>query len=88
MKPGSIEEKQAARKRSAVHGIIFFVVIQLVSAVALGAVCLIPDAPGWLATLFAVMAVLCLAAIVPAIVVLKQRFKEIEGGELDAAAEY
>ena len=38
-------------------------------------------------SLLTVLAVLCLVAIIPAIVVLKQRFKEIEGGELDAAAD-
>ena len=30
----------------------------------------------------------CLLLIVPALVVLKERFKEIEGGELDAAGQY
>ena len=88
MKPGNIEERKAARKRGAARGVLIFAVIQVLTAAATGALCFVPDAPGWLVVLFAAMAVLCLVAIIPAIVVLKQRFKEIEGGELDAAAEY
>ena len=40
------------------------------------------------AALFAVLAVTCILPLGSALVVLYQRFKEIEGGELDAAAQY
>jgi len=50
--------------------------------------CFLPDCPGWASVLFGVLAVLSLGMIIPALLLLKQRFKEIEGGEQDAAAEY
>ena len=49
---------------------------------------MIPGMPQWCVILFGVLAVLCLALILPALLVLKDRFKEIEGGELDAAGKY
>ena len=88
MKPEGIKEKQAKRKKSAVQGVVLFTLIQLACAVCFGSLCFIPDAPGWMVTLFGVLAALSLALIVPAILVLKARFKEIEGGELDAAGKY
>ena len=88
MKPESIEEKQDRRKRSAVIGVVMFALLQVACAVIFGALCFIPDAPGWCVVLFGVLAVFCLLLIIPAVKLLKDRFKEIEGGELDAAAEY
>ena len=88
MKPENIEERKARRKKSAVRGALFFALLQLACAVCFGALCLIPDMPGWCVILFGALAVLTLALILPALLVLKDRFKEIEGGELDAAAKY
>lgn len=88
MKPRNIEERKAQRKRSAVRGVMFFVVLQLASAACLGALCLIPDLPRWCFILFAALAALCILLIVPAVWVLKERFREIEGGELDEAGQY
>ncbi|MBO5339671.1 MAG: hypothetical protein J6A62_01570 [Oscillospiraceae bacterium] len=87
MKPESIE-RQKKRKKEAVVGILMFGLLQLVCAVSFWSLCWIPDAPGWLLVLFGALGGLCLLLLIPALVVLKQRFKEIEGGELDAAAEY
>ncbi len=88
MTPENIKRRRARRKREAVWGVVFFVLLQLVCAVCLGALCWIPEMPKWLAVLFCALAVLCLALIVPAILSLKQRIEEIEGGELDAADQY
>ena len=88
MKPESIEARRAARKKSAVRGVAFFTLLQLACAVCFGALCFIPDVPDWFVVLFGMLAVLCLLLIIPAFISLKERFKEIEGGELDAAAEY
>jgi len=88
MKPRSIEERKAENRRSAIHGAVFFAVLQVASAICFGALCFIPDAPLWLMVLFGGLAVLCLVLIVPVLLVLKERFKEIEGGELDAAGQY
>ena len=88
MKQESIEEKKAKRKKDAVGGVVFFVLIQLACAVCFGALCFIPDVPGWFIVMFGALAGLCLLLIIPALLLLKDRFKEIEGGELDAAAEY
>ena len=88
MKRASIEEKRQERKKSAVVGVVLFTLLQVACAICFGALCFIPDAPGWVVILFGAMAVFCLMLIVPACLLLKERFKEIEGGELDAAAEY
>ena len=88
MKPENIEERKAQRKKSAVRGVAFFTLLQLACAVCFGALCFIPDVPDWFVVLFGMLAVLCLLLIIPAFILLKERFKEIEGGELDAAAEY
>ncbi len=87
MKQSNID-RRARDKKAAVVGVAFFAGLQLVCAVAFGSLCFIPDAPGWLVVLFGVLAVGCLLLVIPALVVMKQRFKEIEGGELDEAAEY
>ena len=88
MKPGSIEARKARRKHSAVLGVAFFSLLQVCCAAAFGALCFIPDIPGWLFALFCGLALFCLGLIVPAFLLLKDRFKEIEGGELDAAGKY
>ena len=88
MKPKSIEEKKATYRKEAVHGVVFFALLQLGTAICFGSLCFIPDMPTWLLFLFAGLAVFCLILIGPALLVLKERFKEIEGGELDAAGQY
>lgn len=88
MKQRSIEERREKRKKEAVSGVVFFSLLQLATAICFGSLCLIPDAPLWLIILFWVLAVFCLLLIIPALLVLKERFKEIEGGELDAAGQY
>jgi len=84
----SIEERQSQQKRSAVHGVVFFVLLQVSVAICFGSLCFIPDAPGWLVVLFGGLAALALLLILSALLVLKERFKEIEGGELDVAGQY
>lgn len=69
-------------------GVAFFAGLMLVCAASVATLCFIPDSPGWLIVLWGVLAVGCLVPIIPALVVMKQRFAEIEGGELDEAAQY
>ena len=88
MKPGNTEEKKSRYKKESVCGVLIFVAMQLVCAIAFGSLCFIPDAPAWVVWMFFGLAAFCLLLIIPALVVLKQRFREIEGGELDAAGEY
>lgn len=76
------------QKREAVRGVLLFGLIQLACTLCIGALCFIPELPRWGFWLFAGLAALCAALILPALMVLKERFQEIEGGELDAAAEY
>lgn len=87
MKQNNID-RQARDKKAAVIGVAFFAGLMLICAVSVACLCFIPDAPGWLVALFAILAVGCLVPIIPAFVVMKQRFKEIERGELDEAAQY
>ena len=88
MKRESIEEKKAKRKKESVYGVLCFAGLQVVCAAAFGSLCFIPDVPRGVFWCFLVLAVLCLLLIVPALLVLRTRFKEIEGGELDAAGQY
>lgn len=81
-----------ARKRrwklQAVLGIVFFGLLLLAVAGVFVSLCFIPGLPGWLTVLFAALALFSILPMGFALVVLIQRFKEIEGGEYDAAAEY
>lgn len=88
MKQESIDERKARRKREAVQGVVFFALLQIASAVCFVSLCFIPGLPRWCQILFAALAAVCLGLIVPAVLLLKGRFQEIEGGELDAACEY
>ena len=88
MKQGNIKDKKAVRKREAVYGILVFAVLQIVCAIAFGSLCFMPDIPKGVFWCFFVLAGLCLILVVPALFTLKERFKEIEGGELDAAGKY
>ena len=80
--------KRRQRRRQAAAGVISFALLQLACVICFAALCFIPDLPRWLFWLFAALAGLCGLLVIPALVVLKQRFDEIEGGEYDAAAEY
>lgn len=88
MKRESIEERKARRKRDAVRGLLFFAMLQIVTAVVCASLCFIPGMPQWAIALCLVLAVIPLILIIPALFVLRGRFKEIEGGELDAAGKY
>lgn len=84
----SIESKRRRQRRQAVLGVAMFILLQAACVICFAALCLIPDLPRWVFWLFAALAGLCGLLVIPALVVLKQRFQEIEGGESDAAAEY
>lgn len=86
--PESIEARKARRKREAIRGVVLFALFQAACVVAFLSLCLIPELPRWLFWLLAVLALLSAIPIPVSLVVLRQRFKEIEGGELDAAAQY
>lgn len=88
MKPKNIEAVKAKRKRAAVRSVTLFALFQAGMAAFMAWLCFLPDCPGWASVLFGVIGALSLGVIVPALALLKTRFKEIEGGELDAAAEY
>ena len=88
MKHESTEVRQARRKRDAVRGDRRCAMRQIITSVACASLCFIPGMPQWAIILCLVLAILCLALIIPALFVLKSRFKEIEGGELDAAGKY
>ena len=85
--PGNTD-LQRRRKRSAVCGVALFAVIQLAVIGVMVGLCFIPGMPGWCVALFGALAVLSGVSLIGALVVLRKRFQEIEGGELDAAAEY
>ena len=76
-----------ARKREAVWGAVGYVLVQLLAAAVLLAGRLFVEV-GWLDVLLLVLAAADLLSIPPVFLVLRQRIKEIEGGELDAAGKY
>ena len=84
----TIQPSRRLRRRQAALSVAMFALLQLACAACFAALCFIPDLPRWLFWPFAALAGLCGLLIIPALVVLKQRFKEIEGGEYDAATEY
>lgn len=88
MMPKNIKRQKAKHKQEAIWSVLLFALVQLACAACFGALCLIPEAPKWLTVLFGSIAVFCLALILPAMIVLKQRFHEIEGGEINAASQY
>lgn len=82
------KSRKRRQRRQAVLGVALFVLLQAACVVCFAALCFIPDLPRLLVWLFAALAGVCGLLVIPALVVLKQRFQEIEGGEIDAAAEY
>ena len=65
-------------KRSAVLGMALFGGFQLACAIGFGALCAIPELPLWLFVLFAALAGLCAAVMVPALWALKRRLQELD----------
>ncbi|MGI5963848.1 MAG: hypothetical protein ACOX7N_09095 [Lawsonibacter sp.] len=87
MRPESTDAtNQRALRWQAIRGAVSYCLIQLVGALLLFA--LRGVIQGWMDTLLLVLAVLDLAAIPPVFWVLKERIKEIKGGELDVARKY
>ena len=86
--PANTDHRRRKYRRQAVLGVAMFGLLQLACVIAFGAVCLIPGLPRWLFWLFAAMAALCVGLMLPALAVLRQRLKEIEGGESDEALKY
>lgn len=79
---------QARRKREARRGVALFGLLQGIIGAVFVSLCFIPDLPGWTAALFAFLALTCAFSLIPALGALKERYKEIEGGELDEARQY
>ena len=82
------ESLKRRRRRQAVLSVVMFTLFQAACAAVFAALCFIPDLPRWASRLFAALAGVSGLLVLPALVVLKQRFQEIEGGEFYAAAEY
>ena len=81
------EESCRQLKRDAIRGAVVHVLIQGLSALVLLWLRTMTEA-GWLDGLLLALAAVDLITIPPTFIVLKQRIKEIEGGELDAARKY
>lgn len=82
------EDRKKRQRREAIRGVALFGLLQAACVVCFIALCLIPDLPQWAVILFAALAVASALPMVAALVVLRQRFHEIQGGELDAARQY
>lgn len=84
----TLEDRKRRHKRQAVLGVCFCAVLLLPCMIVCIGLSLFPPLPWWGKVLTAAGAFVCIVSVIFSLVVLKQRFKEIEGGELDAAAEY
>ena len=81
-------ERRKKRRKSAIQGAVLITVLHLVAAGILLWVRAGHDPASFLAKFTLVVAGLELIGVVPIWFSLKERFKEIEGGEEDAAAQY
>lgn len=80
-------DPHARRRANAIRGAVTGIAVRLLAAAVLVWIRQsMPD--GVLSVLFLALILVELGSIVPTMVVLKQRLKEIEGGEEDAAAQY
>ena len=82
--PKNIDPGQRAQKKDARKGAAFFALVQLWGRSQLAGL----EGLDWLRLLLLILAVGDLVTIPAVWIVLKQRMKEIEGGELDAARKY
>ena len=86
--PGDIEARRRRQKREAVQGVLLFAGLRSASVVVLlWSASLVPQLR-WLQVILGVLALAVGAPVLFVGVTLKQRLKEIEGGESDAAAQY
>lgn len=83
MKPKSTDQE----KRSAVRSVVLSTLFQLLSAGAMLCLRAVTDT-GWLRGLLLILAAGGLITIPFSFAVLRQRLREIEGGELDEARKY
>ncbi len=88
MKRESTEQRRARRKKEAVRSVVIAAVLELAGAALCVSLARTPGMPLGLSIVLFVPAVLYPFLILSAVRVLKARFKEIEGGELDAADQY
>ena len=86
--PANTEERKKRHRRQAVLGAAVFGLLMLACGALCAALCFIPGLPRWAVLLFAVLTAFCAALMIPALMVLRQRLNEIEGGELDEALKY
>ena len=89
MRPENIEQARAARKKGAIWSAVYHVLFQLAATVLPGMLLWFwEDMPLGLHILSVVLIVMCLIPILPILVALSRRLKEIEGGEEDDARMY
>ena len=88
MRPESIEAAHRRKKRAAALGVAVYGLIMLGSAAVMAGLCFIPDMPLAAQVVLGICAAGFVLLFLPALWVLRARFKEIEGGESDAAAQY
>ena len=86
--PSDIEQRRRRQKREAVQGVLLFAALRLASVIVLlWSISLIPELP-WLQVILGILTLVTGVPVLFMWAALKQRFQEIEGGELDAAAKY
>ena len=86
--PANTEERKKRHRRQAVLGAAVFGLLMLACGALCPALCCIPGLPRWAVVLFAALTAFFVVLMIPALVVLRERFTEIEGGELDEALKY
>ena len=86
--PSDIKQRRRRQKREAVQGVLLFAALRLASVIVLlWSISLIPELP-WLQVLWGILTLIVGAPDLFVRPILTQRFQELQGGELDAAAKY
>lgn len=86
MKPESIEERKERLKSQADGSAMVAMVLHALLACLFGLFCIVPDTV--IRVISGGMALFCIVRVFGINWALQQRYKEIEGGELDEASKY
>lgn len=81
-------DSQQKKRKDAIFSAVFYSLLTAVTAIVTLYIRFRFDITGFLGALLLIIALVDLGIIIPIYIILKERLKEIQGGEEDAAAQY
>ena len=81
-------DSQKKKRKDAIFSAVFYSLLTAVTAIVTLYIRFRFDIAGFLGALLLIIALVDLGIIIPIYIILKERLKEIQGGEEDAAAQY